>query len=55
MTKAQIAKKAEQAQIPFCVAAQIRELLDAARKEFGADDWDSEDVESTVLDLVTGE
>lgn len=52
MTKAKIMEQGRKAQIPYTVAAQIRELLDAARKEYGASEWDDEDVDNTVSELV---
>lgn len=52
MTKAKIMEQARKAQIPYTVAAQIRELLDAARKEYGPTDWDDDDIESKVAELV---
>jgi hypothetical protein len=53
MTTEQIHAKSVQAAIPFTVAARIRELLDQARDAYGHDDWDGDDCESRVLDLVT--
>lgn len=52
MKTAKIMEKAKRAQVPYTVAAQIRELLDAARKEYGPTDWDDDDIESKVAELV---
>lgn len=53
MTQQQIEAKAVQAAIPYRVAAEIRKLLDAARDQYGADDWDGDEVEQAVIELVT--
>ena len=45
----------ERALAKFDVAKQIRELLDAARKECGEKEWDDDDMESEILALVTEE
>jgi hypothetical protein len=55
MTANAISKKQTQAQIPYEVARQIRELLDAARKSYGSQAWDEEAVEDQVIDLVTSD
>jgi hypothetical protein len=59
MTSKQIeAKQSETArrtELLFGTAKRIRELLDAAKKEYGAEPWDDDDIEANVLDLVTGE
>lgn len=55
MTTNQIQKKAEREMIKYEVAKQIRELLDAARKSYGPTDWDDENKEDEVIELVTGE
>jgi len=34
-------------------ARRIRELLDTAREQFGADEWDENCIETEVLELVT--
>jgi hypothetical protein len=51
MTAKQSQKVAEQAQVPFQVAQQIRELLDTARKEYGPEQWDERDIDSEVQTL----
>ena len=38
--------------IKYDTAIRIREILDAARKEYG-DDWDNDEAESYILELVT--
>jgi len=39
----------------YDTAKKIRELLDEARKQYGPQDWDDEDIESQVLELVNEE
>jgi len=55
MTTTQIEKRQAKANIPYELAKQIRKLLDDARKAYGAEDWEANDVESQVFDLVSGE
>lgn len=52
MTSKQIEAKAARAQLPYKLALQIRELLDAARAEhkMGAEEW--RELEGEVLELV---
>ena len=52
MTANQITKKQAEANVKFEVARQIRELLDAAKKSYGATNWDDEDMENEILSLV---
>jgi len=42
-------------EILYDTAIQIRQILDAARKSYGASEWDGDDVESQVMELVTEE
>lgn len=44
-----------QENIVFETAKKIRELLDEARKAYGASDWDDAEKEASVLELVTEE
>lgn len=54
MTVEQLTKKQAEANLPFELARQIRELLDSAKKGWkGEDDWD--DIETQVIELVTEE
>lgn len=54
MTVEQLTKKQSEANLPFELARQIREILDAAKTTWqGEDDW--EDVEAQVIELVTEE
>lgn len=39
--------------VKFDAAKAIRELLDAARKQYGADNWDNDGLENEVLELVS--
>lgn len=55
MTTTQISKKAARAMTKFEIAKQIRELLDAAKKAYGATEWTDEDLEGQILELVTEE
>lgn len=54
MTKTQIEKEAAKANRKYELARQIRELLDAAKKEYGAE-WGNDDVEAEVQRLVFDE
>lgn len=55
MTKAEIEKKAAREMVKFEVAKQLREILDAARKQYGPQDWDGDELENQIADLVFGE
>lgn len=44
-----------QESIVFETAKKIRALLDEAKKAYGASEWDDNDKESAVLELVTEE
>lgn len=44
-----------QENIVFDTAKKIRELLDEARKAYGAEAWDDDDKEAAVIELVTEE
>jgi hypothetical protein len=55
VTTKQIEASRVKANIKFELAKQIRDLLDAARKDFGAQDWDDNDMENEILELVTSE
>jgi hypothetical protein len=55
MTKAQIQKAAQREALKHATATAIRDLLDKARKEYGAARWDEDGVEGQVIELVTGE
>ena len=52
MTAVQIEERQARANVPFEVAKQIRELLNAAKKDYGAKDWVDDDVECTIQALV---
>jgi hypothetical protein len=51
----QIEEAKRAAAVPFDVALQLRKVLDDARTAYGAKRWDEDDLESQVLDLLTGE
>jgi hypothetical protein len=55
MTTKQIEAKQMKETLVFETAKKIRELLDAARKEYGASEWDDNGKEQETLDLVTEE
>ena len=55
MNAAKIEAAKVKAAIPYEVAKQIRELLDQARKSYGPSDWDGDDIEARVIELVTEE
>lgn len=55
MTANQIENVQKQANLPYEVAKQIRAILDQARKDYGAADWDGDDVEAKIVELVTEE
>lgn len=55
MTSQKIEAAKNRAALPYETAKAIRELLDAARKQYGPTDWDSDDVEQTIIELVTEE
>lgn len=55
MTSKQIEARGQREALVYGTARKIRELLDEARKSYGADAWDDGDKESQVLELVTEE
>lgn len=55
MTTKQIEARHMQENIVYETAKKIRELLDEARKAYGASEWDDNDREASVLELVTEE
>lgn len=55
MKATQIEKAQERAAVPYQVALQVRALLDEARAKYGPGDWDADDVEEKVVELVTGD
>lgn len=54
MTTEQIAEKHRKETIRFVTARKLRELLDVAAGEYGAD-WAEDDAETSILELVTEE
>ena len=54
MTLKEIAMKQAKDNIKFEVAKKIRQLLDDAKKEYGPG-WGDDDIESQIIELVTGE
>lgn len=55
MTKNQIEKRQQQQNVPYELAKQIRQLLDEARKQYGPTDWDGDDIEVKIAELVFDE
>ncbi len=59
MTSKEISKVLDKAltreKIKHETAIAIRDLLEAARKKYGAEAWDDDSVEQAVLELVTEE
>jgi hypothetical protein len=55
MSPAAIKAKGDREALVYDTARQIRELLDGAREQYGAEAWAENDVESTVLELVSEE
>ena len=53
MSPAIIEKARDREVVKHEVASKIRVLLDEARETYGADEWDEQDVEAAVLELVT--
>jgi hypothetical protein len=52
--KAILNRKAAE-EILYDTAIQIRQILEAARKAYGPSDWDGDDLDAQVLELVTEE
>jgi hypothetical protein len=52
MNMKQIEKKQARSQVPYEVAKQIRALLDESRKSYGATDWDDDELELKIQELV---
>ncbi len=55
MTSKQIEAKMAQEMLVFETAKKIRDLLDEARNAYGTSEWDDNDKEAQVLELVTEE
>lgn len=55
MTIDAITKKQARENTIYDTARQIRELLDKARESYGADSFDDDEIESQIIELVTGE
>ena len=55
MTTEQIQTAADRAMVKFRVAKQLRELIDQARKEYGPQEWDADDLDSEISELVFGD
>ena len=54
MTIKEITMKQARENIKFEAAKKIRQLLDDAKKEYGPG-WTDDDIESQIIELVTGE
>ena len=55
MSPAAIKARGDREALVYDTARQVRELIDGARDKYGADDWDVDDLETKVLELVTEE
>jgi hypothetical protein len=53
MSPAAIKARGDREALVYDTARQIREFIDGARDKYGADDWDGDDLESKVIELVT--
>jgi 16S rRNA C1402 (ribose-2'-O) methylase RsmI len=53
MTIAKIQKEQDKAMITYETAKKIRQLLDEARKVYGATEWQDDDVEAKIIELMT--
>lgn len=45
----------KKANVKYEIALKIRELLDAAKKEYGATEWNDDEMESKIVELITEE
>ncbi len=55
MTVQDIDREANKSAVKYILAKQIRQLLDDAAKTYGADDWQTDDVETEIDQLVFGD
>ena len=55
LTITAIQQRRSRADLMHDTAAQIRELLDKARMQYGAEDYDDDEIESDILELVTAD
>jgi hypothetical protein len=55
MTADAIQKEADKANVKFLLAKQIRQILDEAAKAYGRKEWDADDVETDIDQLVFGD
>jgi hypothetical protein len=51
--EARMSEEQRRTSLKFETAKQIRALLDAARKNYGAEQYDGDDIEAAILELVT--
>jgi GTPase Era involved in 16S rRNA processing len=52
MTMSKIETAQQKQNVKFELAKQIRALLDEAKKTYGAQDWDDDELEQCVCELV---
>ena len=55
MSVMEIKAKQTKQTMKYELAAQIRTMLDEARKNYGPQDWDDDDLESEISDMIFGE
>lgn len=55
MSQNEIEKMQAKSNVKFDVARKIRELLDAAMKEYGAAEWEDDSMETEISELVFGD
>jgi hypothetical protein len=52
MTTKEIEKKQTKEMMKFELAKKIREMLDEAKKTYGKEDWEGDDMETEICTLV---
>lgn len=55
MTTKEIQKRADRSTLKYELAKKVRQLLDEARKTYGPEDWESDDIETELADLIFGD
>lgn len=55
MTIKQIAERQAKQNVAYDVARKIREMLDLAKKEYGAQAWDDDEIENKIAELAFDE
>ncbi len=55
MSVEDISKAQGKANVKYELAKQIRQLLDEARRIYGSQEWDDDDLENEILELISQE